>query len=112
MELLDLKEELFAKQLNTKFYIQFEDARIELELVEVAGDSGSLDKIEGVERFAIYFLGPSEGYLEQRTYMLEHDALGQLEIFLVPVGRQDDRYKYEAVFSHFESKAEGGSDEG
>lgn len=100
MELEQLKEEVFAQHLNTKFYVPADDGRIELELVKVLGDKSSLDKIEGVERFSIYFLGPVDIYLPQSTYRLEHDSLGQLDIFIVPVGVQDRRYQYEAVFSH------------
>jgi hypothetical protein len=35
---------------------------------------------------------------------MEHDALGRLEIFIVPVGIQDKRYQYEAVFSHLKKQ--------
>jgi hypothetical protein len=99
MQLDDLTEEVFAQHLNTKFYIPLEGRRVELELAGVAGDKGSIDKIEGVERFALYFLGPGDFYLPQRTYPIEHEALGTLEIFIVPIGVRDNRYEYEAVFS-------------
>lgn len=99
MEIEELKEEVFAQQLNTKFYIPFDDRRVELELFRVAGDKSSLEKIEGVERFALYFHGPGDFYLPQSIYRMEHDALGVLEIFIVPVGLQNNRYQYEAVFS-------------
>lgn len=96
----EMTEELFAQNLNTKFYIPLDDRRVELELVAVAGDKSTLEKIEGVDRFSLYFLGPGDFYLPQRIYRMEHDTLGQLDIFIVPVGIQDKRYQYEAVFSH------------
>lgn len=104
MELEGLREEVFAEHLNTKFYIQLEDRRVELELVKVAGDKSTLDKIEGVDRFAIYFLGPRDSYLPQHTYRLEHDALGSLEIFIVPIALRDKGYEYEAIFSQVEEQ--------
>ncbi|HEY0320628.1 MAG TPA: hypothetical protein VGC66_06745 [Pyrinomonadaceae bacterium] len=104
MEIEELKEEVFAQHVNTKFYIQFTDGRVELELVNVIGDESSMDKIKGVERFALYFLGPGEFCLKQRTYRMEHDALGTLDIFIVPVGIKDKRHQYEAVFSHMTDK--------
>lgn len=100
MQLDELTEEVFAGQLNTTFYVPLNERRVELELVSVAGDKSSLDKIEGVERFSIYFLGPGDFYLPQRIYRIEHEALGALDIFIVPVGVQDKRYQYEAVFNH------------
>jgi hypothetical protein len=102
MELEELKEEVFAQHLNTKFYIPLEERRVELELVRVVGDKSTMDKLEGVNRFAVYFQGPGDLYLPQHTYRLEHDALGTLEIFIVPIGIRNKRYEYEAVFSHAE----------
>jgi len=99
MELEELKEEVFAEHVNTKFYIQLAERRVELELVKVAGDKSSMDKIEGVTRFVLYFQGPGDFYLPQHTYRLEHDALGTLEIFIVPIALRNQRYEYEAVFS-------------
>jgi hypothetical protein len=100
MELEEFKEEVFAQHVNTKFYIPVDEKRVELELVSVIGDKSSLDKIEGVERFSLYFLGPADLYLPQSIYHMEHDVLGALDIFIVPIGIKDKRYQYEAVFSH------------
>jgi hypothetical protein len=102
MELEELREEVFAQHLNTKFYVPLEQRRVELELVKVAGDKSTLDKIEGVSRFVLYFQGPGDFYLPQRTYRFEHDALGTLEIFIVPIGQRNNQYEYEAVFSNVE----------
>jgi hypothetical protein len=104
MRLEELKEEVFAQHLNTKFFVPLEERRVELELVKITGDKTSMDKIEGVERFALYFLGPGDFYLPQRVYTLEHEALGTLEIFIVPVGARDKRYEYEAIFSRITNK--------
>ena len=100
MESEELKEEVFARYVNTKFYIQFDEKRVELELSKVIGDKSSMDKIEGVERFTLYFKGPGDFYLPQRIYRMEHETLGTLEIFIVPVAVKDNRYEYEAIFSH------------
>jgi hypothetical protein len=37
--------------------------------------------------------------LPQRIYRLEHDELGALDLFLVPIGRDDSGVRYEAVFT-------------
>jgi hypothetical protein len=100
MERQEMKEEVFAKHVNTKFYIPLEERRVELELVRVIGDKSSMDKIEGVERFSLFFQGPGEFCLPQRIYRMEHEALGALDIFIVPIGIEGNRYQYEAVFSY------------
>ncbi|HKE12143.1 MAG TPA: hypothetical protein VKE73_11280 [Myxococcota bacterium] len=48
--------------------------------------------------FSLEFLGPPGPLLPQRIYRLEHPGLGSLEIFLVPLGREDRGVRYEAVF--------------
>lgn len=99
MDLTEVKEETFTQHLNTKFHVPLQDKKVELELVKVVSDKNDLDKIEGVDRFTIYFTGPIDSFLPQRIYTLEHEALGQLEIFIVPVARRNDRYHYEAIFN-------------
>lgn len=37
--------------------------------------------------------------MSQAIYDLAHDELGSLSIFLVPIGRRDDRTLYQAVFT-------------
>lgn len=53
----------------------------------------------GRQQFSLHFHGPGEPLLPQRIYRLENDAAGALDLFLVPVGRDDDSVVYEAVFT-------------
>jgi hypothetical protein len=97
MSLEHLSEELFREHLNSKFQTEVGGQRLELELVEVRGDKSGLPKLAGVERFSIYLVGP--GPLPQSIYPLEHEQLGRLEIFIVPIAQEGGRFRYEAVFS-------------
>ena len=58
--------------------------------------------LEGSEQsFTARFESTSGALLEQGTYTLNHDWLGQLSIFLVPVGRPIAKSQtYEAVFNN------------
>ncbi len=49
--------------------------------------------------FTLEFLGPREPILPQSIYRIDHDRLGTLEIFIVPVGSDESGTAYEAVFS-------------
>ena len=49
--------------------------------------------------FSLLFGGPAEPALEQRMYSLRNEILGELAIFLVPVGMDGERMLYEAVFT-------------
>jgi hypothetical protein len=51
------------------------------------------------QQFALVFRGPVEPVLPQATYAVEHDELGRLEIFLVPIGPDGAGMRYEAVFA-------------
>ena len=51
------------------------------------------------EQFSLVFRGPHEPALTQRIYTLNHDALGSIELFLVPIGAPKDGRLYEAYFN-------------
>jgi hypothetical protein len=91
-----LTKEAFAEQLNTKFYIHLTPEKTaETELVEVR----ELKTGPRQEVFSILFLAPPDFPIEQRMYVLEHPQLGAFELFLVPVGKDDQGIKCEAVFN-------------
>ena len=66
-------------------------------------------RLDGVERlrgapgrrepFSLFFEGPPEARLPQRIYRLEHDTMGQMEIFLVPIAASADSVCFQAVFN-------------
>lgn len=96
-----LTQNEFSKHVNTKFRLDLDGAdNFEFELVEVKGYLSSDNEQSGMERFSIFFRGPSQPYLPQSTYSLQHDEMGQFEIFLVPIGRDDESFRYEAVFNY------------
>ena len=53
------------------------------------------------EPFSAYFLGPRSPALPQRIYTVDHDQLGTLDLFLVPLGPDPKTggMLYEAVFN-------------
>ena len=70
---------------------------IELTLTDVRG-VGLRGKAPR-EQFSLHFDGPYEPLLPQGIYHLENEELGALDIFLVPVARDEDGVTYEAVFT-------------
>lgn len=74
-----------------------ETGEIELQLAHVRG-TGLQGKAKR-EQFALHFHGPRDPILPQKIYRLANAELGTLEIFLVPVARDDERVTYEAVFT-------------
>ena len=92
----------FARHVGEAFLLRPpEGAPVEIELVEAqtfaarGGDDASLRRTP----FSLLFrvTGPSD--LTQRIYRVEHDALGALDLFLVPIGSDDVGTRFEAVFN-------------
>jgi Domain of unknown function (DUF6916) len=56
-------------------------------------------KASGRAPFTLTFIGPVEAALEQSIYHLAHDEMGDFDIFLVPLGPNQQGMRYEAVFT-------------
>ena len=50
-------------------------------------------------QFSLVFRGPASPLLPQATYRLSHAELGELDVFLVPVGTEPDGLRYQAAFA-------------
>lgn len=57
-------------------------------------------KTERNEAFSIFFHGPPDPFMPQGIRKLKHRELGELSLFLVPIGQDKDGFEYEAVFNH------------
>ena len=109
----------FMPHINGSFRIRFTDAdrasapvpeTLELTLTEVrslpeAGPPATANANGPRAGFSLLFtgalLGPGRGYLPQRTYRVEHDTIGAMSIFLVPIGPTPDAtaMRYQAIFN-------------
>ena len=97
-----LEHEEFAKHLNSKFRIRIDEAQtVESELIEVS----ELLLSPKQERFSLVFRTSNDFFLGQGERPLEHDVMGEISLFLVPVGRDEDGTCYEAVFNRLVKKS-------
>lgn len=93
-----LSQDAFSENLNSRFTANLGDAgTVDLELTECK-DLGSTPR---QEQFSILFRGPLQPFLQQMTYQLSHEKLGETLIFLVPVKQDSDSTYYEAIFNRF-----------
>ncbi len=105
LEKLTIEE--FSKHLNNKFNIQYETGKgetdiigsMEAELVEVSKLGERQADEDQRQSFSVIFRGPVEPVLPQRVYSLEHEGLGKLDLFLVPIGPDEKGMLYQAVFT-------------
>jgi hypothetical protein len=95
--------DLFEGRVGETFEVNVtEEQVVPLELAEAiesteAGGPGP----DGQERlqFSLVFTGPGETVLQQGTYRVSHADLGELELFLVPLGPKSGGMQYEAAFA-------------
>jgi hypothetical protein len=99
-------EEEFKQHLNTPFRLQV-NAPKPIDLMLVGTESRPSDSTEeqGMERFSIFFSGSPEFLLPQGTYRMLHPEMGELDVFLVAIGKEADGYRYEAVYNYYKSSA-------
>ena len=95
-----LTEEEFSQHLNTTFRIT-NPQPIELELTQVKGYLSNAHEQTGMERFSAFFHGPGDRFLRQGIYSIEHEVMGEFELFLVPIAQDEKGFHYEAVFNYF-----------
>lgn len=86
----------FFDQINSSFRLPLaESGAITLDLVEV-----SEVRTDGKqETFSAEFRGPGQVLLPQRIHRLEHPMMGTLDLFLVPIRKDNAGIYYEAVFN-------------
>jgi hypothetical protein len=51
------------------------------------------------EAYSLMFCGPLQPVLPQHIYRVGNESIGEVDIFLVPIGPQADGMGYEAVFT-------------
>jgi hypothetical protein len=91
----------FAAQLNTDFLVLTAPQRVAVRLVKVTEQNSS----PRLEQFSLLFEGPAEQAFGQGVFALQHDQLGEFELFLVPIGAEGGKRQYEAVFNRFRPAA-------
>jgi hypothetical protein len=85
----------FADSVGTVYRVELGERHVELTL-DRAAEIPSGGRPGG--SFRLEFLGPRDAVLPQAIYPFRHgDEL--LEIFIVPIGRDQDGTRYEAIFN-------------
>ena len=103
MDLAQMTAATFFPLVNTGFRVQMDPDRVvEMRLTAVVENALSPE----VESFTLSFLAPPGAPARQGSYPVVHDALGEFELFIVPVGRDARGVEYEAVFNRLKQKSQ------
>lgn len=86
----------FASQVNSPFFERSENnSDVEFLLVEAT----ELYSDERTQSFSLLFRAPSTTAPVQRIFNLNNSHIGDLELFLVPVGQKENGILFEAAFN-------------
>jgi hypothetical protein len=96
MDLATAKAEHFEPLQGDLFTAN--DRDLSLQLVGVTQLTSAETKPER-QPFSLTFKGRCRDVPAQGLYQLEHPTIGELGIFLVPVGMEGEEYLFEAVFN-------------
>ena len=99
MDLSALTIDTFAAHVGQSF--RDTEAGTTLELLQVDDLTEVAQNVPPGQRapFSLLFRGPAEPVVDQSIRTLAHDELGELAIFLVPIAREADGLRYQAVFT-------------
>ncbi|MDX6512147.1 MAG: hypothetical protein QOE36_1651 [Gaiellaceae bacterium] len=93
----DFTAATFSPHVGEVFRLHADAVVLDVELINVdeLGESSP-----GRAPFSLLFRGPAEPILPQRIYRFEHDAIGEFDIFIVPIGFDETGgLRYEVVFA-------------
>ena len=100
MDLGQLTIESFEPHVGTPFTVTVNGQTVALTL---AGIGRIMERVRSTrlkrQPFSLYFDGRPEFFLPQGTYAFSHEVLKEMQIFIVPVAREDGSFQYEAVFT-------------
>ena len=95
-----LKSTDFSPYLGQTFHVSFESESLpSVELIEVTELSSERGESGQRRPFSLVFRGPQTPILRQRIYEIEHQEMGALGLFLVPIGPDEKGMRYESVFT-------------
>lgn len=90
----------FEPCLGQTFHVPLENADgIELELIQVKPLGAADSKAQVRQSFSLLFRGPLQPMVGQQVLKFENSTLGELELFLVPIGPDDVGMLYDVTFN-------------
>jgi hypothetical protein len=105
---MDLKDMTLAgaqQLVNTLFQVTVaEVGTVEMKLIDALPFEMPSRRVRGSRQpkrapFALYFLGPRDPILPQHMYDFRSAGVDLANLFIVPIGRDDEGTEYEAVFA-------------
>lgn len=91
-----LTAESFETLEGETFTLMSVEPALQLRLIEIAR-KGKGERMGG--SFSLLWQSDSDTILPQGSYVMKNEQMGELELFIVPVGQVSEGVHYEAVFT-------------
>ena len=91
-----LTHDLFEPHIDSSFLARLGTVRFELVLKTVDLLNQGHD---AQQPFSLLFEGSASTRFDQQLVTLSHGELGEMTIFLIPIGEHDGKITYEAIFN-------------
>jgi hypothetical protein len=91
-----ITREIFIPHLNSEFRLERALNAITLELIEVS----ELRSSRHTGSFSIVFREQADVPIHQAMYRFHHAVLGELDLFITPIGQDHHGLYYQSVFNH------------
>jgi len=99
MNIGDATRGLFVPHLESTFQVSAGGELVfEATLIDVS-PMGETVGPNGRRPFSLVLRGPQDAAPAQAIYRVDHQELGAMDLFLVPIGPDDEGMKFEAVFT-------------
>lgn len=85
----------FCELVDSEFQLTGFEENITLKLFEISEKKETPENI----CFSLLLRGNNDNILEQKIYHLKNEKVGEGELFIVPVGQDEDGIIYESVFN-------------
>lgn len=92
--------ETFQTHQDSDFVVNFADgSQVVFRLEELSARPARQARPGHRAPFSLVWKAPKTWFFPQGVYPLEHSELGLLELFMVPIGEEEDGFLYETVFN-------------
>jgi hypothetical protein len=95
MNIEQYNPETFEPHVGSMFRAEAAGDVVPLQLAEVKRGLST----PRVLQFSLFFKGPLQPFLPQQTVHFKHDVLGDMDLFIVPVGKEESGFIYQVVFT-------------
>lgn len=95
---------MFLECINSAFTVRSNkgiDTSLVLKIVSAIGVIAPDNNSQSQTSFSLIFEGEAQKFLAQGTYEFQHSQFGEMAIFIVPIGPEQNRnqMRYEAIFN-------------